>query len=111
MPEVQEHHSVSLPLPILPMNEPKRMTVTWKELGGGLKDKTEWVSLEDYTRLQAEVARLRAGSFVTAVPAKHYERIIKAGDAVVADLEHLTKSCWFDKCQSVKRWNNAKKGK
>ena len=38
-------------------------------------------------------------------------RLRKAGDDVVADLEHLTKSGWFDKCKSVKRWNAAKEGK
>jgi len=35
----------------------------------------------------------------------------KAGDAVVSDLEYLTKSCWFDKCKSVKQWQAAKEGK
>lgn len=59
----------------------------------------------------SENARLRASSFVTAVPVEHYERVVKAGDAVVADLEHLTKSGWFDRCKSVKRWNAAKEGK
>ena len=62
-------------------------------------------------RLKAEVARLRASSFVTAVPVEHYERVVKAGDAVVADLEYLTKSGWFNKCKSVKLWNAAKEGK
>ena len=35
----------------------------------------------------------------------------KAGDAVVNDLEYLTKSGWFNKCKSVKRWNSAKEGR
>ena len=33
-------------------------------------------------RLKAEVERLRASSFVTAVPVEQYERVIKAGDAM-----------------------------
>lgn len=64
-----------------------------------------------WLRSLEESARLRASSFVTAVPVEHYERVVKAGDAVVADLEHLTKSGWFDRCKSVKRWNAAKEGK
>lgn len=48
----------------------------------------------------AEVHRLKA----------EVERLRKAGDEVVADLEHLTKSGWFDKCKSVKQWLAAKEG-
>ena len=33
-------------------------------------------------RLKAEVERLRASSFVTAVPVEQYERLRKAGDAL-----------------------------
>lgn len=73
---------------------------------------------EENARLMAEVERLRKGSFVTAVPVGEYERLKaevkrlrKAGDAVVADLEYLTKSGWFNKCNSVKLWNAAKEGK
>ena len=33
-------------------------------------------------RLKAEVERLRASSFVTAVPVEQYERVVKAGDAM-----------------------------
>jgi predicted RNase H-like nuclease (RuvC/YqgF family) len=61
-----------------------------------LRSEKEWILVEpqEFSRLEAEITRLR-----------------KAGDAVVADLEHLTKSGWFDKCKSVKRWNAAKEGK
>ena len=34
-------------------------------------------------RLKTELARLRASSFVTAVPVEQYERVVKAGDAMV----------------------------
>lgn len=37
---------------------------------------------EENALLKAEVERLRASSFVTAVPSEHYERVIKAGDAM-----------------------------
>ena len=45
----------------------------------------------DYARLKAEVERLRASSFVTAVPVEQYERLREAGDALAAwtlTLEH-----------------------
>lgn len=35
-----------------------------------------------YARLKAEVERLRASSFVTAVPVEQYERLVKAGDII-----------------------------
>ena len=41
----------------------------------------------------------------------HIERLTKAGDAMRDDLEALTKSTWFNKCKSVKKWNAAKEGK
>ena len=58
-------------------------------------------------RLMAEVERLLASSFVTAVPVEHYERVIKAGDAMakVIDDDYLnTLQVWID-------WNAAKEGK
>jgi len=51
--------------------------------------------------LKAENARLKA----------EVERLTKAGDAMRDDLEALTKSTWFNKCKSVKKWNAAKEGK
>ena len=59
-------------------------------------------------RLKAEVERLRAASFVTAVPVEQYERVVKAGDAM-AD--------WMDELGApravpfVQAWNAAKEGK
>ena len=41
----------------------------------------EYLKAEN-ARLKAEVERLRAASFVTAVPVEQYERLIKAGDAM-----------------------------
>ena len=58
-------------------------------------------------KLKAEVERLRASSFVTAVPVEQYERVIKAGDAMakVIDDDYLnTLQVWID-------WNAAKEGK
>jgi hypothetical protein len=63
---------------------------------------------DEVTRLKAENARLRASSFVTAVPVEEYERVVKAGDAM-AD--------WMDELGSpravpfIMDWNAAKEGK
>ncbi len=35
----------------------------------------DWVKYEDYVMVQDELARLRASSFVTAVPVEEYERL------------------------------------
>jgi len=51
--------------------------------------------------LEAELSRLRASSFVTAVPAEQYERVIKAGDVMAIMLQYDEVS---------KEWNAAKKG-
>jgi regulator of replication initiation timing len=65
---------------------------------------------KENARLRAEVERLRPMSFATAVPSEHYEKVVKAGDAMRDDLETLTKSSWFNKCESVKEWNALKGG-
>ena len=57
-------------------------------------------------RFKAEVERLRASSFVTAVPCEHYERVVKAGDAVAVELNGR----YFGK-RLIKDWNAAKEGK
>ncbi len=61
----------------------------------------------DNARLKAEVERLRASSFVTAVPVEQYERVIKAGDAMVEafDLKYPVAG------KVIKAWNEAKEGK
>ena len=91
------------------MSEPKRYTdlQVWEALhfAGSTNG---WIRWEDYARLKAEVERLRASSFVTAVPVEEYERVVKAGDAM-AD--------WMDELGSpravpfIMDWNAAKEGK
>lgn len=66
------------------------------------------VKWEDYQRLDDLCKQLMAQH--SDISCENI-RLRKAGDAVVADLEYLTKSGWFDKCKSVKRWNAAKEGK
>lgn len=63
-------------------------------------------SEQDNARLKAEVERLRASSFVTAVPVEQYERLIKAGDLMSDHLAHE-----FGICPSIEIWNAAKEGK
>ena len=78
------------------------------------KPRTESLQSEN-ARLKAEVERLN--TLCKQVMSQHSDisceniMLRKAGDAVIADLEHFTKSGWFDKCKSVKRWNAAKDGK
>ena len=42
--------------------------------------------LSSLVNMKAEVERLRASSFVTAVPVEQYERLINAGDALAEEL-------------------------
>ena len=76
------------------MSEVKRYSF-WPQIvhlpgGGGVRAEVHFkveedglfVAHQDYARLKAEVERLRASSFVTAVPVEHYERVIKAGDII-----------------------------
>jgi hypothetical protein len=58
-------------------------------------------------RLKAEVERLRASSFVTAVPVEQYERVIKAGDDLSAS---LTIHSNHPNCGARDEWLRAKKG-
>jgi hypothetical protein len=61
-------------------------------------------------RLEAEVNRLRASSFVTAVPVEQYERVIKAGDAMACHL--VCSDLPNDVCgELMQHWNAAKEGK
>ena len=63
-------------------------------------------------RLKAEVERLRASSFVTAVPVEQYERLIKAGDAM-AEALNLNDDVFDnqDKKEAQANWRAAKEGK
>jgi len=65
--------------------------------------------------LEDELSRLRASSFVTAVPAEQYERVIKAGDASIVIgskmREIIGDTHWsleFDRVRSD--WHHVKKG-
>jgi regulator of replication initiation timing len=68
---------------------------------------------EENARLKAEVDRLRAASFVTAVPVEQYERLIKAGDELRDSLPYIVDERLDDKTMRkiMNRWNAAKKGK
>ena len=64
--------------------------------------------------LKAENQRLRASSFVTAVPSHQYERVIKAGDELHAFLinyivESRISSAYLNKLDDD--WHAAKEGK
>ena len=64
---------------------------------------------KENTRLKAEVERLRASSFVTAVPVEQYERLVKAGDAC-ADAAYA--HCMCQDCEELRdQWRDAKRGK
>lgn len=63
-------------------------------------------------RLKAEVGRLRASSFVTAVPVEQYERVIKAGDKLVDAIQEMDVIIDMDsEHPEINAWNAAKEGK
>lgn len=70
---------------------------------------------DEVTRLKAEVERLRASSFVTAVPVEQYERVVKAGDDMAFHYQELVRIEWGPMTShippSVIRWTAAKEGK
>jgi hypothetical protein len=73
---------------------------------------------KEIAALKAEVERLRASSFVTAVPVEQYERLREAGDAMVALLKdegYQTEPDPEDESDQgmsqVVAWNAAKEGK
>lgn len=86
-----------------------------------LQQTPEWseiTRLTAYCRdLQAEVGRLRASSFVTAVPVEDYEklkaeneRLLEAGDALAREICILGPV--DDKeMKAIEAWNAAKEGK
>ena len=66
-----------------------------------------WQKLAQVTK--DEVERLRASSFVTAVPVEQYERLLKAGDAM-AEALNLNDDVFDnqDKREAQANWNAAK---
>jgi hypothetical protein len=71
-----------------------------------------WGIHKGYFDLKAELDRLRASSFVTAVPSHQYDRVVKAGDAMASIIKYEPGVNTFDPIPDVvKRWNAAKEGK
>ena len=64
---------------------------------------------KEIQELRAEVERLRAASFVTAVPVEQYERVIKAGDALAEMVGYHVP--YEDQKELEKAWLAAKEGK
>jgi uncharacterized coiled-coil DUF342 family protein len=87
-----------------------RLKAEVEELTGLLKASTYYNTSDEVTRLKAEVERLRASSFVTAVPSHQYERIVKAGDAMAEDLLKEFGRKEMLKYQPYQDWNAAKNG-
>lgn len=98
------------------MSEPKRYLakISWSQIDTQEHPNGEFVLHSDYARLKAEVERLRASSFVTAVPVEQYERVVKAGDAMAVCLEAYNRCKPYDgplTRQCLNDWNAAKEGK
>ena len=96
------------------MNKHLPQSDNMKALEQSLNDHMEICSLKrKVKRLKAELARLRASSFVTAVPVEQYERVIKAGDLLCFHFISLARKRWPDDPlpSSVTDWNAAKEGK
>jgi len=68
-------------------------------------------AMEENARLKAEVERLRASSFVTAVPVEQYERVIKAGDEVLREWSSGDEKDARNFMKALVVWNAAKEGK
>ena len=82
----------------------------WAEMVQAQSDLPRWKEMCDEldarcNELKAELARLRASSFVTAVPVEHYERVVKAGDAMADRLMYQGYP------ETVSAWNAAKESK
>jgi hypothetical protein len=63
-----------------------------------------WVRWEEYERL-------RASSFVTAVPVEQYERVVKAGDEVLREWSMGDEKGAKNYLKALVIWNAAKEGK
>jgi hypothetical protein len=68
---------------------------------------------KEIQELREENARLRASSFVTAVPVEQYERLIKAGDAMadaINEHRHGKGGAWGEGFIVRENWKTAKGG-
>jgi hypothetical protein len=100
----------------IPVNPEK-----WAAMVQAQSDLPRWKEMCDEldarcNELKAELASLRASSFVTAVPVEQYERVVKAGDAMASSIqfnEEMAQDYSGPTIvhQSVQRWNAAKEGK
>lgn len=59
--------------------------------------------------LEAELSRLRASSFVTAVPVEEYERLKRAADGIIRTTCNYISP--FHAPQILREWKEAKEGK
>ena len=82
------------------MSEPLKYGRPWWEVMKEVADEN--------AHLKAEVERLRASSFVTAVSVEQYERVVKAGDAMA---ECILKDCIHKNDVAALNWYDAKGGK
>lgn len=67
--------------------------------------------LHERDSLKAEVERLRASSFVTAVPVEQYERLLEAGDRLASALILFEMKSEEERLERIKAWSSAKEGK
>jgi hypothetical protein len=105
------------------MSEFHKQSENMKALEQSLNDHMEICSLRRQvkrlnaknSRLKAEVERARASLyFVTAVPVEHYERVVKAGDAMEVSLQANFNGAPYEPLvviEVIRRWRNAKQGK
>ena len=103
------------------MSEPNLKAMTQAELLKYLEEDfmprllPKLAKLSDYSdenaRLKAEVERLRASSFVTAVPVEQYERVVKAGEVVASALILFEIMSEEEIQKRLKAWSAAKEGK
>jgi len=63
---------------------------------------------KEIAELKAEVARLRAASFVTAVPSNRYEALREAGDELWFCLRHGKRLSHSDIQEAVEDWQIAR---
>ena len=113
------------------MSEVKRYSLTLHKVKGKFespefeRDNGEWVKFDDYARLKAErvhdlnqigglqqeLARLRASSFVTAVPVEKYERVVAGGELVLREWSMGNEKGANNYLKALVIWNAAKEGK